>query len=108
MDIFAFPSYKEAFGTALAEAMSCGLPVVSSINYGARELIADGETGYLAENHDDFYVSLMKLAIDESLRRRIGENGRKFIQKHCNWSVVAEKTLHVYEDTVKRKASLTS
>lgn len=102
MDIFAFPSYKEAFATALAEAMSCGLPVVSSINDGALELIENGETGFLAENHEDFYIALMKLAIDASLQKRIGENGRNFIQKHCNWPVVAEKTLHVYEETVRR------
>jgi len=101
MDVFAFPSYKEAFGAALAEAMSCGLPVVSSINDGARELIDNGETGFLAENHEEFYISLVKLAMDASLRKRIGENGRDFIQRHCNWPVVAEKTEKVYEETVK-------
>jgi glycosyltransferase involved in cell wall biosynthesis len=104
MDIFAFPSYKEAFATALAEAMSCGLPVVSSINDGALELIENGESGFLAKNHDEFYISLMKLTIDDSLRKQIGERSRKFIQKHCNWSVVAEKTVQVYKETVMRRA----
>ena len=104
MDIFAFPSYKEAFATALAEAMSCSLPVVSSINDGARELIADGETGFIAKNHDDFYVLLMKLALDVSLRKEMGKHSRDFIRNHCDWPVVAEKTEKVYRQTVMRRA----
>ena len=108
MDIFAFPSYKESFGMALAEAMSCGLPVVSSINDGAMELIDNGETGFIAGDHHDFYICLAKLALDDSLRKKVGKKGRNFIQNHCNWPIVAEKTEQVYRETVKACSAYTT
>jgi L-malate glycosyltransferase len=51
-DIFLIPSQSESFGLAALEAMSCGLPVVSSSVGGLPELIRHNETGYIAEIGD--------------------------------------------------------
>ncbi|HED07774.1 MAG TPA: N-acetyl-alpha-D-glucosaminyl L-malate synthase BshA [Ignavibacteria bacterium] len=51
-DIFLIPSQSESFGLAALEAMSCGLPVVSSSVGGLPELISHNETGYIAEIGD--------------------------------------------------------
>lgn len=51
-DLFLIPSQSESFGLAALEAMSCGLPVISSSVGGLPELVRHNETGYIAEIGD--------------------------------------------------------
>ncbi len=51
-DIFIIPSQSESFGLSALEAMSCGVPVISSSVGGLPELNLHGETGYIAEIGD--------------------------------------------------------
>ena len=51
-DLFIMPSQSESFGLSALEAMSCGVPVISSSVGGLPELNLHGETGYIAEIGD--------------------------------------------------------
>jgi N-acetyl-alpha-D-glucosaminyl L-malate synthase BshA len=51
-DLFFMPSQSESFGLSALEAMSCGVPVISSSVGGLPELNLHGETGYIAEFGD--------------------------------------------------------
>ena len=51
-DIFLIPSQSESFGLAALEAMSCGLPVISSSVGGLPELVKHNECGFIAEIGD--------------------------------------------------------
>jgi N-acetyl-alpha-D-glucosaminyl L-malate synthase BshA len=51
-DLFLIPSQSESFGLSALEAMSCGVPVISSSVGGLPELNVHGETGYIAEIGD--------------------------------------------------------
>ncbi|MCK7523494.1 MAG: N-acetyl-alpha-D-glucosaminyl L-malate synthase BshA [Ignavibacteriales bacterium] len=51
-DVFLIPSQSESFGLAALEAMSCGVPVVSSSVGGLPELVKHNETGFIAEIGD--------------------------------------------------------
>lgn len=51
-DVFLIPSQSESFGLSALEAMSCGVPVISSSIGGLPELNIHGETGYIAEFGD--------------------------------------------------------
>jgi L-malate glycosyltransferase len=51
-DLFLMPSQSESFGLSALEAMSCGVPVISSSVGGLPELNVHGETGYIAEIGD--------------------------------------------------------
>ncbi len=51
-NLFLIPSQSESFGLSALEAMSCGVPVISSSVGGLPELNLHGETGYIAEIGD--------------------------------------------------------
>lgn len=61
-DLFLMPSQSESFGLSALEAMSCGVPVISSSVGGLPELIIHNETGYIAEIGD--VDRMAKYAID--------------------------------------------
>jgi glycosyltransferase involved in cell wall biosynthesis len=50
--VFLIPSQSESFGLAALEAMSCGVPVVSSSVGGLPELVKHNESGFIAEIGD--------------------------------------------------------
>ena len=67
-DLFLMPSQSESFGLSALEAMSCGVPVISSSIGGLPELNIHGETGYIAEFGD--VERMAKYSIDLLTNRR--------------------------------------
>lgn len=53
-DYFVLPTHEDVWGLVVAEAMSCGLPVVSTVDSGAaRTMLHDGVTGYFADMREE-------------------------------------------------------
>lgn len=78
--IFAMTSLFEGFGLVIVEAMSCRLPVVSfNTKYGPRDILRDGEDGFLVENRDVQILAekLYKLMTDEELRDKMAANAEQ-------------------------------
>lgn len=77
-DVFFFPSDTETFGNVTLEAMASGLPAVCADATGSRSLVEHGSTGYLAPvgDIDALYDAVLRLIVDASLRRDMGEKGR--------------------------------
>jgi glycosyltransferase involved in cell wall biosynthesis len=48
-DLFVFPSVAEGFGQVLLESLACGLPILSTTNTAAPDLIEDGVQGFVVE-----------------------------------------------------------
>lgn len=78
LDIVCVPSRNEAFGLTVIEAMAAGKAVVGSDSGAIPELL-DGETGRLAAPGDPqaWAASMAELAVDATLRLRLGEAARK-------------------------------
>ena len=74
--VFTMTSDFEGFGLVLVEAESMGLPLVSyACPCGPRDIIRDGQDGFLVERGDmkTFAARLRQLIEDEELRRRMGQ-----------------------------------
>jgi glycosyltransferase involved in cell wall biosynthesis len=80
-DVFAFPSTTDTFGNVIIEAQACGVPVVVSDSGGPKELVEDKTNGLITKSHDvdDFTRAVRELAIDPSLRKRMGNAARKSV-----------------------------
>jgi len=77
-DLVVAPSRFESFGLVHLEAMMFGKPVVGCAIGGMREVIADGETGILAEpgNAASLQEAIGRLVEDAALRSRLGQAAR--------------------------------
>ncbi len=74
-DLFAFPTFYDPCSLVVPEAMAAGLPVVTTRQNGAGELLADGEDGYVIDSpwHVDQMVDrLARLVGDRGLRATMG------------------------------------
>jgi N-acetyl-alpha-D-glucosaminyl L-malate synthase BshA len=103
-DLFLIPSQSESFGLAALEAMSCGLPVISSSIGGLPELIVHGETGYIAEIGD--IERMAKYAVDlltsESKYKYFSENSRKRAVEKFNINAITQMYEHYYYKTLNQ------
>lgn len=78
-DVYVQPSIAEGFGVAALEAMSYGIPVVATQVGGLPEIVVDSATGFLVPPKSAGRLAdrIRDLQQDESLRTRLGEEGRK-------------------------------
>ena len=83
IDIFALPSYSEAFSNALLEAMASGCAAIGSNVGGTPELISPGESGLLFEcgSEDDLAAKIEELIEDEEYRKKLAAGARKVGEK---------------------------
>jgi glycosyltransferase involved in cell wall biosynthesis len=108
-DAYVGPSLEDAFAQPPAEAMACGLPVITSRNNGGCEIISNGLDGIVVEDpKDDKTLAgwIRSLLDDPSLRSRLGANAavtaRKFTWEN---NAVAMRALFDEERINKAKRS---
>jgi len=104
LDVFALPSYaNEGVPQALLQALSCELPVVTTPVGSIREAVIDGRTGLLVPPEDPAALAdaLRRLAADEPLRRRLGQQGRRLVVERFG----VEAMLDRMEDLFRRVAA---
>lgn len=91
-------SKSEAFGLTIIEAMACGLPVVCTDGKGNRDLIHEGENGFMVWERDSILLAdkIELLLKNETLRKAMGEKARKFAQGFGMEKYVSE-LLSVYK-----------
>ena len=110
--VFVCPSIYEPFGIINLEAMACETAVVASAVGGIKEVVVDGETGFLvpleqmkespfeATDPEKFARDLAhrinELMRNPQLRERFGKAGRKRIEENFSWAAIAEKTRPLY------------
>ena len=97
-DVFLLPSQTESFGLAALEAMACGVPVVASDVGGVSEVVADGETGFLAAAGDVGSLArhVRRLLTDEELRRRMSHSARHLAESQFRLTPAVDRYEAIY------------
>lgn len=88
--VFAYAPYREPFGLAAIEAMSCATPVVAVGEGGVLETVLPDVTGRLvARDAGAFADAVVGLLADPAAQRRLGSNGRELVVERWTWDRTA-------------------
>lgn len=98
-DALVFPILYEPFGFIITEAMATGIPVITSAEAGAAEIIQDGVDGLLLQNPRDareIAAQIHRLMTDPAFRARLGQQGRTCVEA-LSWEAFARRVEGIYE-----------
>jgi glycosyltransferase involved in cell wall biosynthesis len=104
LDISVLPSYREAQGLSVLEAMALSRPVVASAVGGIPEMIEDGVTGLLVPPHDcdALAAAIVRLLTDHPLADMIGRNGHELAHGRFCIEVMVQAVSDLYDAAALR------
>ena len=102
MDVFAFPSLSDGLGRAFLEAMTVGVPVISTKVPGPASVIVNEETGLLVprNNIDAMVNAILLLYTDERLRKRLSERGTS-VRNVFSWKSCISNLENMYKEVLE-------
>ena len=98
-DLCCLPTYFDAFGMVVLEAMATGIPCIVSATAGAAEIIVEGETGAVLPDPDDDQAlgQLMRPFMDLAYARKAGQRARKECRRF-SWNSHFDRILEIYDE----------
>lgn len=96
-DLFVLPSYSENFGLVIAEALSCGIPVITTKGTPWEELETVSAGKWIDIGKQPLLNALKEMmAKSDKERYKMGENGHKLIAENYSVDAVAKKMVKLY------------
>ena len=97
IDVYALISGMDLAPLTLKEAQLMKKPVIATNTGGIPEMMIDGQTGFLVEegDHNGWIKHLSNTINDENLSKKLGEEGRKFVNETFNWEKIAKNFLKI-------------
>jgi glycosyltransferase involved in cell wall biosynthesis len=81
--------------------MAAGVPVVASPVGVNKEIVEDGVNGFHAKNDEEWYEKVKILIGDEGLRRRLGQEGRRTVEKKYDLELYGDKLVSIYTGDIR-------
>ena len=102
--VACLPSYREGLPKALIEAAACGLPIVTCDVPGCREVVRDGDNGFLVPPRTvaPLAHALRRLIDDAAMRARMGARSRERAVAEFSIERVVADTLALYRAALNR------
>jgi len=96
-------TYTEGISNSIMEYMAMAKPVVATDCGGSRELVLDGETGFLVPPQDPGALAdrIAYLVDNPEEARRMGQAGQKHIAEHFSLKIMVDKTVDIYEKAIQ-------
>lgn len=105
-DIFSFPTYysNECFPLVLLEAMSAGLPVISTFEGGIPDIIEEGITGFLVpQKNAEVIAEKLELLIENPvLRQQMGKAGRLKFEKEFTFEIFENRLVEILKQVIEK------
>ncbi len=105
MDVFVLPSLWEGMPNVILEAYALGKPVVSTWVGGAKEIIQDGDTGFLVPPRAWWSLAYsIKLLLENSkIREEFGTKGKELVNNNFSLDRMVKSTEKLYEELIGEK-----
>lgn len=101
--MFVLPTEAEMFGLIFLEAMASGLPIISTNKPHIRELLGNGEAGILVDRDQKAIEdAIIRLLEDSALRRRLGNNGKRVVEREYRLDKVIQQHWDLYRSLLKQ------
>jgi len=103
IDVYTLITGMDLASLTLKEAQLMKKPVVATNVGGNQEMMIDGKTGFLVQqgNHEQLIDKLSLLLEDKELAKKMGNEGRKFIEDTFNWELVTKNFIKIMESYLK-------
>ena len=100
--VCVFPSFAETLGMVTIEAMAMQKPVVNTKIGWAKELIVDGESGFLVhpKNHQGYAAKITSILNDNVLARNLGDKARERVEKMFDIEKIAAENIAFYKSLI--------
>jgi glycosyltransferase involved in cell wall biosynthesis len=101
-DVFAFSTFYEHHPFAVLEALSTGLPVVTTIVGGIPETIESGKNGLLVApfNSKQFSDAILYLLEHPTEAAEMGRKARQTVAEQLDWRIVVKDAMEVYNEAL--------
>jgi glycosyltransferase involved in cell wall biosynthesis len=105
MDIICLTSKNEGTPVSLIEAQAAGIPLVTTDVGGVRDVVNDGETGFVVplNNLDLFTKKLLILIEDEKKRKIMSQNGWSFVEEKFHYERLVRDMENYYRELLNNK-----
>ena len=105
MDVICLTSKNEGTPVSLIEAQASGVPVVTTDVGGVRDVVLDGETGFVVEakNKSEFSKKLLELVEDEKKREKMSQNGWSHVEEKFHYTTLVENMTNLYRELIELK-----
>ena len=90
------PELVEHFGITPLEAMASGCLTFCYKAGGPKELITDGNNGFLFSNTDELIDKIIKMNSNEALKEKVIDNGRQFVKENFSYQMFREKVTKLF------------
>lgn len=96
--VFVLPSVEDGFAVVIGEAMACGLPVITTYNTGAADIIAHGRHGFVVPIRSPEAIGehLELLYRNPELRNEMAEAALNKAQTELGWDIYAGRLCDLY------------
>ena len=94
--------FKTVIPSKIFEAMAMARPIIMGVEGESLEIVKKAGSGLAVEPENDSSLAeiVVKLSDDQKLRKRMGESGRRFVEKNYDRETLARNYMHILEDKV--------
>lgn len=105
MDIVCLTSDNEGTPVSLIEAQACNLPVISTDVGGVRDILKEGETGFVVPPKDvrSFAEKLELLVTNKEIRKKMSQNGWNFVEEQFHYTTLVKNMEAYYRELLVKK-----